>query len=91
MIQENEIITFLLFALVMIFYFINRNKLSGFPGKKYFLISMVFLFTAGMLTIIEGFFYEEILNAAEHITRLISAVALFLWVYFYNKRKGSEK
>ncbi len=91
MVQENEIITFLLFALVVIFYFINRQKLSGFPGIKYFLISIVFLLISSILTIIEGFFFEEIINTAEHITRLVSTVMLFVWAYSLRAKKGSAK
>jgi len=91
LVQENEIITFLLFALVVIFYFINRQKLSGFPGIKYFLISIVFLLISSILTIIEGFFFEEIINTAEHITRLVSTVMLFVWAYSLRAKKGSAK
>lgn len=91
MVQENEIITFLLFVLVISFYVINRQKLSGFPGIKYFLSSMVLLLIAGILTIIEGFFFEEIINTAEHITRLASSVMLFVWVFSLSGRKGSAK
>ncbi|HXK50139.1 MAG TPA: hypothetical protein PKW56_06700 [Clostridiales bacterium] len=91
MVQENEIITFLLFTLVMIFYFINRKKLLGFPRKKYFLTAMILLLISSVLTIIEGFFFEEIINTAEHIFRLISSVMFFVWVYSSGERKGSEK
>lgn len=91
MVQENEIITFLLFTLVIIFFMISRQKLSGFPGVKYFFISMVLLFTSSVLTIIEGFFFEEIMNTAEHITRLASTVMLFIWAYNLRPEKGSTK
>lgn len=91
MIQENEIVTFLLFALVAIFYFINRQKLSGFPGVKYFLISMGLLLISSVATILEGFLLEEIFNTVEHTARLISSVSLIVWAYSLRGETGKGR
>ena len=91
MIQENEIITFMLFCLVLVFYVINRKKLQVFPGKKYFVSSMIFLLLSGIFTIAEGFFLENMFNLAEHAAKLASSVLILLWIISLRTTEGSPE
>lgn len=83
MIQENEIVTLILNLSVIFFFFINRKKFDDFPGLKYFELAVFLFFTSSVLTVLEGFFYENAINTAEHFTYLASSVTFLLWIMFF--------
>lgn len=79
MTQENEIITLILFAALIVFYLFNKRKLNEFPGKKVFLLSSLLLFFSVIFTVLEGFIFENELNLLEHIFKALSALLLIFW------------
>ena len=81
MIQENEVVTLLLSVGVAIFIAQNRSRLTSLPYHRLVIGSFVTLLAAHALTIVEGFWYEEILNFAEHICYSLSVVQLAVWTW----------
>ncbi|MBN2858616.1 MAG: hypothetical protein JXN63_09475 [Candidatus Delongbacteria bacterium] len=79
MIQENEIITLVLFIALMLFMAFNRKKLKDFPGIKIFMASSILLFLSVICTVAEGFLLEDELNILEHLFRSVSALLLVFW------------
>ncbi len=91
MIQENELITFILCLGALFFIIINYGKLKSLPSLKIFLISFT-LFTMGwFFTVIEGLIFEELFNLFEHLCYISSSIMMFIWtLIFFKKRGGNE-
>lgn len=91
MIQENEIIMFLLAFGVLIFIFANYHRLKRIPSNL-ILITGYCIFTVGWcLTILEGFFWTTIFNYLEHISYTVGAIIMAIWfwnVFARPKEKG---
>jgi hypothetical protein len=80
-IQENEAVTLLLSVGVAIFIAQNRSRLTLLPYHRLVIGSFLVLLAARILTILEGYCYEEILNFAEHICYSISVLQLAVWTW----------
>lgn len=91
MIQENELITFILCLGVLTFVFINYVKMKLLPALRIFIISFT-LFTFGwFFTVIEGVIFEDIFNLFEHLCYILSSIMMFIWtVIFFKRRSGNE-
>ena len=76
MIQENEAVTLLVSVGVAIFIAQNRSRLASLPYHRLVIGSFVALLAARVLTILEGFWYEQVFNLAEHICYCLSVVQL---------------
>jgi len=88
MIQENELITFLLCFAPLIFIIINYSKWKTFPGSYIFIISFV-LFTIGwFFTVIEGIILGVLFNIIEHLCYISSSILLLVWAIIYYKRRS---
>ena len=87
MIQQNEIITLIISIAVWVFIFINRIKLNNLPSIKLLLTSFLLLSSGWILTILEGFFWGEILNLIEHVCYAVSALTIAFWCWKISKRK----
>lgn len=90
MIQQNEVVTLIITISVWIFIFITRKKLKTFPSLKLLLTSFFILSLGWSLTILEGFFWKELLNLIEHICYTISALIITFWCWKISKRKGVQ-
>ena len=80
-IQENEAVTLLLSVGVAIFIAQNRSRLTLLPYHRLIIGSFLALLAARVLTILEGFWYEEFFNFAEHICYSLSALQLAAWTW----------
>lgn len=81
MVQENEAIVLLLGVGVLIFALTNRARLKHLPSPGLLLAGFCVLLLGGALTVLEGLFWSELLNALEHACYAGSAILVFVWVY----------
>jgi len=79
MVQENEIIMFVLGLGVFLFILANYYRLKRIPSIQ-FLIAGYCLFAAGWcLTILETFYWPTVLNYLEHISYAAGAIIMAIW------------
>jgi len=79
MIQQNELITFLVGLGVAIFIWLNRRRIVQIPGSSWLLLSYSALFMGWTLTLVEGFVLPDLINAIEHACYMASSVAAAVW------------
>ncbi len=92
MIQENEIVSVLLCMGVLYFILMNRLQIKRLPSSNIF-VSGFFVYMLGrILTVLEGLFFEDILNIFEHALYAISSVLLLIWLWnvFKKNERGVE-
>ena len=88
MIQENEIITLLLGIGVMIFILANNRKVKRIPVAKILIAGFYVLLAGWVLTILEGLFWNDLLNVLEHICYTASSILIAVWcwkIFAYKK------
>jgi hypothetical protein len=79
MVQENEIVVLFLGIGVLIFMLGNRQKVKSIPASK-LLITCFYTFLAGwVLTVAEGFIWQDFLNILEHLCYAASSVLMAFW------------
>lgn len=81
MIQENEVVTVVLSVGVLIFVFQNRSRLATLPSHRLAIGAFAALFAGQVLTVLEGFWYEDLLNLAEHICYSLSSLLVAAWCW----------
>jgi len=81
MIQESEVIVFLVSLGCLIFIHMNIQRLMVMPHWRLFLASFYVLLVGLGLTILEGFIWGEILNLLEHICYAGNAILLAMWTW----------
>jgi hypothetical protein len=88
MIQQNELITFLVGIGVAFFIFINRRRIKQIPGSTWLFLSYSALFAGWTFTVLEGFAMGKIFNLLEHACYLAGSItaAFWCWIVFV----GSE-
>ena len=92
MIQQNEVIMFLLGVGALIFIIGNRLRLQLLPRSKTLIAGFYMLLAGWILTILEGFILEELLNFIEHICYASSAVLMAVWCWqVFGKKGGSDE
>ena len=79
MIQENELITFLLYIAAMIFIFVNRKILFN-RNNLPLLVASCCMFGAAIFTLVEGYWLPEIMNSLEHLSHTLAAFCIFIWI-----------
>lgn len=91
MIQENELIIFILCFGALLFVFINYGKLKSLPALRIFIISFI-LFTFGwFFTVIEGVIFEDFFNLIEHLCYILSSIMMIIWIVIFFKRRGGNE
>lgn len=90
MVAQNELITFLVGTGVALFVRLNRSRVSQIPGSTWLLLSYSALLAGWTLTLIEGFFLPDLMNALEHGCYMASSVAAaaWCWIVLINKEAG---
>ena len=81
MVQENEVILFLLGVGVLIFILANRQRLKRLPASRILIAGFYVLLAGWVLTILEGFVWNEFLNFLEHTCYAGSAVLVATWCW----------
>lgn len=88
MVQENEIVMLLLGVGVFLFALANRLMLKRLQSWKTLFTGYVVLLTGCVFTVLEGFFWEELLNYLEHMCYAGSSLFVAHWCW---KVFGSNK
>ena len=88
MIQENELVTFMICIGVLLFFIVNYQKLKKLSGYSLFLTSFILYTCAWCFTVIEGIIFEEVFNLIEHICYISSSSFMVVWILIvFWKRK----
>lgn len=85
MIQENELLTLLVAVGVLVFAVSNREGLRELPRAGLCRLAFMLLVAGLTFTVLEGVFWEHILNLLEHICYGASSVTLAIWVWLVFK------
>lgn len=81
MIQENEVVMFLLGGLMLYLSHRFRNNLKSLPYSFFFMGSYHLFFAAWTFTIVEGFILPDIFNLLEHSCYAVGALLLAIWSF----------
>ena len=82
MIEQNELITFLIGSGVVLFLWLNRRRIVRIPGYNWLLYSFMAFFTGWCLTILEGFVLHDLMNVLEHFCYMVSSITAAVWCWF---------
>jgi MFS superfamily sulfate permease-like transporter len=89
MIQDNEALLFVLGVGVLIFVLGNHWRLRRLPASRILLAGFYVLVAGWVLTILEGFFWQELLNTLEHMCYTGSSVLMAIWCWkVFGKKEG---
>ncbi len=92
MIQDNEVVMLLMAIGVLIFILVNRRLIMRIQAARVLVAAFCVLLAAYVLTVLEGFFQEDLealLNFLEHLCYAASSVLIALWCMKVFKRKES--
>ncbi len=89
MIQDNEVVMLLMAIGVLIFILVNRRLIMRIEAARVLVAAFCVLLAAYVLTILEGFFQEDLLNFLEHLCYAASSVLIAMWCMKVFKRKES--
>lgn len=81
MIQESEVLALLLGIGVFVFLMTNRTQLFRAPYFGIIHAAFYAVLVGWILTILEGFLWEETLNFLEHFCYMSSSVLLAVWTW----------
>jgi hypothetical protein len=90
MTQENELVTILIGIGLFIFIIFNFSKLKTLPAIKILLAGLSVLLIGWILTILEGFFLEDLLNLLEHTCYALSSIIMAVWFWVAFKQKEGD-
>jgi len=76
---DHEIMVLLLASAVTVFVLRNRRQLSQLPVSPVIMGAFYVLLAGWILTVVEGFFWNQLLNVIEHLCYVASALLLFAW------------
>ena len=91
MIHEDEIIMLSLGIAVFFFAMFNKTHLERIPGWRLLLFAYCVLLAGWAMTVFEGFFWPDVLNALEHLCYAGSTLVLAIWCWIFSlggKREG---
>ncbi|MHA1284672.1 MAG: hypothetical protein ACTSVV_02315 [Promethearchaeota archaeon] len=86
--ENSELISFIILSGVFIFIFMNYGILKTIISFKTLLLSLVFLYTALIFTILEDYYYPDIFNLLEHFFNTLFSIGILIWII--KIRKGEE-
>ena len=81
MIQESEIILFILATGVLFSILANQKRIYNLFGCCCLVMAYYVLYAGWALTILEGFFFEDILDCLEHLCYALSMIFVAMWSY----------
>jgi len=91
MIFENELIMLLLGLGVLAFHLRNRSAFNRIIHAPLLSASLYLLVAAWCFTVLEGFFWHDLLNLLEHACYAASSLLLTLWVWKRLQRADGER
>jgi len=91
LIEENELIIFIIGIGLIIFIIVTYSKLKTLQARKIILTGMSFLFIGWTFTIIEGYYLEELFNLLEHLCYTLSSIIMAVWFWIVFKQKEGDQ
>jgi hypothetical protein len=85
---ENELVLLLLGIGILVFMAVNRSRLAELPSRGLFLAAFHVLVLGWVLTVLEGLFWPELLNTAEHACYAASSLMVAVWCWHAFVRRG---
>ncbi len=92
MLHENEVVMLLLGLGIFLFMLLNISHIRHISFWKILIASYSLLLTGWILTVLEGYFLESLLNFLEHLSYVMSSLVLAIWCFkvFGNSRKEGQ-
>lgn len=87
MIEKSEFVLALLAMGVLLFLAGNARRFRKIPSSNILITGFLVFFAGWVLTILEGFFLNKILNLAEHICYIIGPIFIGIWCWKMFGRK----
>ena len=84
---ENELIMFSLGFGLSILIAVNYSEIRQLPSARILLSAFFILLLAWLLTILEGFLFENLFNVLEHLCYAVSSILVAIWCRKVFKRK----
>ncbi len=81
LIQQNEVISFVILLAMISPLIKNKATIKQLPSLRLYLTSFFALLLAHLITIIEVFFWQDLMNNFEHLLHTVSAIFFFLWCF----------
>jgi len=91
MIEEGELIVFILGIVVFIFIIINYENLKTIPKFKFFLTSIILILIAWFATVFEALFLYNLLNFIEHLFYVLSSILILIWMIIIMRKRREKK
>lgn len=79
MLEEREIIAAVVAILVLVFFFVNRSKLTTAPNWRVLVVSFGLLAASLICSVVEVLFWQEGFNFLQHALAPASLVLLAIW------------
>jgi uncharacterized membrane protein len=79
--MENEIVMLLIGVGVLIFVLGSRARLKSLPASNILIAGFYVLLASWTVTVLEGFFWEGVLNYIEHGCNAVSALFVAVWCW----------
>ena len=84
----NEIVMLSIGTGVLIFILSNRARLKHLAACRILITAFCLMLAGWVLTVLEGFFYEWLLNFFEHLCYAVSSILVALWCWkVFGKRR----
>ena len=92
MLHENGVVMLLLGVGIFLFMLLNISHIRHISFWKILIVSYCLLLTGWILTVLEGYFLESLLNLLEHLSYALSSLVLAVWCFkvFLNRRKEGQ-
>jgi len=78
---ENEVVMLLIGVGVLIFILTSRPQLKRLPASNVLIVGFYVLLVGWVLTVLEGFFWEQLLDHLEHMCYAVSSVLVAIWCW----------
>ncbi|HDP70378.1 MAG TPA: hypothetical protein ENN38_06185 [Actinobacteria bacterium] len=91
MIQENELITLLLWVGLLIFILTGRSRLKRLLSSEILIMGFCAFLAGRILTVLEGFFWGDLLNFLEHGFNAVGSVSLLVWCLRVFGKRGARQ
>ena len=91
MLQQNELITFLVGTGAALYLVLNRRRFKKIPGYSWLYLSYAALFSGWTLTLIEGFVLPRTVNVLEHAFYMLSSMSAAAWCWVIMIHRGKSQ
>lgn len=90
MIYENEIIMLILGSGVLIFTLFHQAQIKRIPNWRTLMAGFYILIAAWVLTVLEGFVWQSLLNYLEHLCYAVSSALVAVWCFKLVSQRPKE-